>query len=60
MVMLILQKLRQFSNKEMSLEKKIKFFEIDHEILEIDYKSQLKIAEFKTKLRKKDGKIYPS
>ena len=42
------------------LGKKIKFFEIDHEIVEIDYKSQLKIAEFKTKLRKKDGKIYPS
>jgi len=42
------------------LGKKIKFYEIDHEIVEIDYKSQLKIAEFKTKLRKKDGKIYPS
>ncbi|MDC3100633.1 acylneuraminate cytidylyltransferase family protein [Candidatus Pelagibacter sp.] len=42
------------------LGKKVKFFEIDHEIVEIDYKSQLKVAQFKTILRKKDGKIYPS
>ena len=40
--------------------KKIRFFEIMEEIVEIDYKSQLKIAEIKTKLKKKDGKIYPS
>ena len=51
-------KLRQFSNMEI-IWKKIKFFEIDHEIVEIDYKSQLKIAEFKTKWEK-NCKIYPS